>query len=310
MTFAFASTGSAITRPRPASSKFRPLISSFLGTLLVATLASMGSPAIAAIQPSAGLAPLAGGAPAPAADKVNGVVWDDYNTDGVNDASEDPLAGVTVQLLNSAGTVVDTATTNASGIYTLTVPGSGGPFKVRIPSAPTLFIVTPSGADQDFTQGSLPNVGLTAGFASGGVTFDAALRPQWTTDLGTWGTHPTSGTVPFQTDPSSTCPGGAAPGDDCSNTDAFIRSGDKATFNWSVSASNTEGGLPTTLSNVTLIQRIVPVDGAQIYPGALPTACSGTGNPTSQSVRNPDGSVTLICNLGALRPPPRRDTYV
>ena len=54
-------------------------------------------------------------------------VWNDLNKDGIQDAGEAGLAGITVRLLNgSTGSQVDTTTTDASGYYTFSYvdPGS------------------------------------------------------------------------------------------------------------------------------------------------------------------------------------------
>lgn len=48
---------------------------------------------------------------------VGDYVWVDANRDGVQDAGEEVLPGVTVELLNAAGTVVGTTTTDAQGRY-------------------------------------------------------------------------------------------------------------------------------------------------------------------------------------------------
>ena len=48
---------------------------------------------------------------------ISGVVFNDVNGNGVQDAGESPLGGVTVQLRNSSGAVISTATTSTSGGY-------------------------------------------------------------------------------------------------------------------------------------------------------------------------------------------------
>ena len=57
---------------------------------------------------------------------IGDFVWNDLDGDGVYDANEPGLAGVTVQLLNCDGTVVATTTTDANGNYSFTgvVPGT------------------------------------------------------------------------------------------------------------------------------------------------------------------------------------------
>jgi len=48
---------------------------------------------------------------------ITGTVFNDANGNGLQDAGEAPLSGVTVELRNNAGTVIATTTTNASGGY-------------------------------------------------------------------------------------------------------------------------------------------------------------------------------------------------
>ncbi|MBP7961497.1 MAG: SBBP repeat-containing protein [Caldilineaceae bacterium] len=57
----------------------------------------------------------------PGAASIGDTVWIDANENGVVDNGEGGLPGITVRLLNSAGTtLLTTATTNASGLYTFT----------------------------------------------------------------------------------------------------------------------------------------------------------------------------------------------
>jgi hypothetical protein len=49
--------------------------------------------------------------------EVGNYVWRDSNDNGIQDGNELPLENVTVQLLNSSGTVIATATTDPSGYY-------------------------------------------------------------------------------------------------------------------------------------------------------------------------------------------------
>jgi hypothetical protein len=53
-------------------------------------------------------------------------VWNDANGNGIQDATEVGLSGVTVQLKNTAGTIIATTTSNASGFYQFTgiAPGT------------------------------------------------------------------------------------------------------------------------------------------------------------------------------------------
>jgi hypothetical protein len=75
------------------------------------------------------------GAPTPI--NVGNFVWNDIDADGVQDANEPGIAGVTVQLWNDVRTdLIASTTTNANGIYLLQAPGPGS-YRVRVvlPSA-------------------------------------------------------------------------------------------------------------------------------------------------------------------------------
>lgn len=52
--------------------------------------------------------------------QIGNRVWYDYDHDGIQDADEDPVVGVTVRLYNSSQTLVGTAITNANGEYYFT----------------------------------------------------------------------------------------------------------------------------------------------------------------------------------------------
>jgi protocatechuate 3,4-dioxygenase beta subunit len=49
--------------------------------------------------------------------QIGNRVWNDLNGDGIQDPGEPPIAGVTVRLYNSAGTLVGTAVTDVNGEY-------------------------------------------------------------------------------------------------------------------------------------------------------------------------------------------------
>ncbi len=48
---------------------------------------------------------------------IGDYVWEDTNADGIQDVSETGIGGVTVNLLDASGTVIETATTNPDGSY-------------------------------------------------------------------------------------------------------------------------------------------------------------------------------------------------
>lgn len=98
---------------------------------------------------------------------IGNYIWDDFDQDGVQDAGEPGLAGVTVQLWNSAkNQLLDNTVTNASGNYTVIAPVPGN-YRVRVvlPAAMDAFSpkdasgsdqtdsdINPSGADLGFTD--------------------------------------------------------------------------------------------------------------------------------------------------------------
>jgi hypothetical protein len=87
---------------------------------------------------------------------VSGNVWYDQNANGLMDGGEPPLAGWTIEYLDSNLVVITTTTTNALGQYTFSAPtGCGYPFKLRQ--------VMQSGWYQTFP----PANGLHNGFATG-----------------------------------------------------------------------------------------------------------------------------------------------
>ena len=63
--------------------------------------------------------------PASTNSSISGVVFDDANANGIQDAGELPLAGVTLELQNNVGTVIATTTTSASGAYSFPNLASG-----------------------------------------------------------------------------------------------------------------------------------------------------------------------------------------
>ena len=95
---------------------------------------------------------------------LGNLVWDDLDEDGIQDAGEPGLAGVTVQLWNATKTMLlGETTTNASGIYTLVAPLPGS-YRIRVvlPGGGYQFTLKDQGsdtADSDINPG-----GANAGF--------------------------------------------------------------------------------------------------------------------------------------------------
>jgi len=105
-------------------------------------------------------------------------VWEDSNGNGIQDAGEAGISGVTVNLLSSTGAVVSTTTTNGTGAYGFSglTPGS---YSVQF-VAPTGYVYSPKGqgsdngkdSDADST-GKTASVTLVSG--QNNITLDAGL---------------------------------------------------------------------------------------------------------------------------------------
>ena len=66
---------------------------------------------------------------------INGTIFRDYNLNGVQDALEPGVSGITVSAFDDAGPILPVATTDANGDYTLTTPA--GKYRVEITSTPS-----------------------------------------------------------------------------------------------------------------------------------------------------------------------------
>jgi serine-aspartate repeat-containing protein C/D/E len=73
-------------------------------------------------------------------------VFEDRDADGVQDAGEQGVAGVSVQLLDATGAVVATTTTDASGNYGFDIPA--GDYTVQV-SPPEGWTLSPIDAGSD-----------------------------------------------------------------------------------------------------------------------------------------------------------------
>ncbi len=138
-----------------------------LGLLVVPLLGSL-SPADTrqpVLPPMFTVLPLATATRTPTPINIGNFVWDDLDSDGVQDAGEPGMSGITVQLWNGPRTdLIDTTQTNANGNYTLVAP-TPGDYRIRVvlPSAVDSF--SPKDAIADDTDDSDINPGgLTAGF--------------------------------------------------------------------------------------------------------------------------------------------------
>ncbi len=113
---------------------------------------------------------------AQAAGTISGVVFQDFNQDGLNNTTASAglpavdlgVAGVQVRAYDSAGTLQGSATTGANGSYTLTATGTG-PYRVEF-TVPAGYQPSAQGTNSGTTIQFVPNGG---GTASLGLTIPA-----------------------------------------------------------------------------------------------------------------------------------------
>ncbi len=110
-------------------------------------------------------------------------VWYDVNNDGKQDSTEAGVAGVTVNLLNAAGTVIATTKTDAFGNYMFNNLDAGTYGVEFVPSSlPAGFSFSPQNAgtndakdsDPDATTGKVTGITLVAGQVD--LTIDAGIH--------------------------------------------------------------------------------------------------------------------------------------
>ena len=96
---------------------------------------------------------------------IGNFVWDDLNRNGIQDAGEPGLPNVTVQLYNSANTLIATTLTNASGAYAFTTVPAGN-YYVRF-LTPNGYLVSPQdqGGNDNLDSDAAVATGQTAVFA-------------------------------------------------------------------------------------------------------------------------------------------------
>jgi hypothetical protein len=109
-----------------------------------------------------------------AAGSITGRVFEDYNSNGAYDTAsglnsiDRGVANVTVTAYDSTGVSRGTATTNASGNYTLTATGTG-PYRLEFTDLPTGY--TPSARSKaSVLAGTASNAGSTVQFVADGTT--------------------------------------------------------------------------------------------------------------------------------------------
>jgi SdrD B-like domain/Secretion system C-terminal sorting domain len=118
--------------------------------------------------------------------KTNGLgdyVFLDANANGVQDAGENGISGVTVNLRNTSGTLLESTTTDANGYYAFYDPAQYGTYNYNIEFVtPAGYLASPSNQgsnddkDSDPVAGVISNVSVPGG--TWNYSFDAGFVPQ------------------------------------------------------------------------------------------------------------------------------------
>lgn len=267
-----------------------------VGTIVLAMLAAV------AATPQA--------ASAAVGSRVSGVAWADVNRDGLRSSDEPLVAGVTMELLSGpAGPIIATTTSAANGTYAFTDVADGVSFYVRaVAPAGFRFPNTASGQN-DFVRAGQPAAGqpergITAAFAISGATqiadLDAGMQPLATIEVQPLAQANACDSLIVTGTPAFDASDGG--GMDSGPSNCLVRTNDQTTQLFSVSLT----GLPTggSVSNVVLDITASSTDGARFsftgpQASGLPTGCLTAGvSPASSITNNPDGTVTLHCNMG------------
>ncbi len=108
---------------------------------------------------------------------IGDLVWEDVDADGTQDAGEDGIAGVTVELYDGAGNLVDTTITDANGYYQFTGLLPGDYYVLFQP--PAGFLLSPQNVGSDTQDSDADSVGRTQtfslGFGENDPTWDAGM---------------------------------------------------------------------------------------------------------------------------------------
>jgi hypothetical protein len=118
----------------------------------------------------------------PASANIGDRVWLDNDKDGIQDAGEPGVAGVTVTLFDNTGAIVATAITDANGNYLFTNVPAGTGYTIGF-TAPAGTVFSPKDATADGNDSDAdPVTGKTAPFTvvagTTDLSFDAGVYPQ------------------------------------------------------------------------------------------------------------------------------------
>lgn len=254
-----------------------------------------------------------GSAVAGAGSRIGGVVWADTNRDGARQPAEPTRSGVTVELLTSpGGAVTASTTTNASGAYSF-ANAADGDHVVRVVAPGAFRFPGAAGGANDFAREGQPNPGEPERGVSAPVTIvgatqvtglDAGLQPIADLRLEQLALpNACDGLAQTGTPPFDAADG---PGLDTGTANCVIRTGDTVRQQYAVSLTGLPSG--TSVPNVVVELVVSSPDGAALQlagPGAngLPAGCLSAANgasPASGRALNPDGSITVTCNVGTM----------
>ena len=146
-----SSTGSVGSASNPTASSSQVINIVLNGDGLSSEISGSGGNNFAEIVPSS----------------ISGIVFIDANNNGVQNGSDAAIAGASIELLNSGGTVISTATSDANGAYSFSglAPGT---YSVREPTQPV------NTANGQTTAGAVGSGG-TAGTASNIATLPSVI---------------------------------------------------------------------------------------------------------------------------------------
>ncbi|MGQ7311154.1 DUF7507 domain-containing protein [Microbacterium arabinogalactanolyticum] len=289
-----------MTSPTSPRAAYSPSIRVVLATLLASILVSSSLVTVPAASAAAG-------------SFVGGTAWADTNRNGMRDPGEAARSGAAVQLIAAPGSaVIATTTTAANGSYAFPDVADGD-YSVRMDAPGAFKFPAAASGDDDLARvgdpaPGEPERGVSAPFTISGATritgLDAGLQP--IADLKVtkmdWSDacegYARTGVTPFDADDE--------PGHDSGTANCRVRPADSVYQNYSVALT----GLPTGASvpNVVAEFTVSSPDGAKLRlkgpaAGGMPDGCLYTANgavPTSSSRTNPDGSITVTCNLGTM----------
>jgi hypothetical protein len=109
---------------------------------------------------------------------VGNFVWNDLNANGIQDAGEPGVAGVTVTLYNSSGAAVASAVTDGNGYYfinNIPVPAAGASYTIGFTDTPTGTVFTAKNAAGSTTDND-SNADVTTGVTDAFTLMPGQIR--------------------------------------------------------------------------------------------------------------------------------------